>query len=72
MDVTFRRTGERRYAVVAEPEDHPAVTMDPAPGFDPEAHGAILDPCCAAKDIDGACAWTPSASSEAPPEPAKP
>jgi len=35
MDVTFRRTGERRYAVVAEPEGHPAVTMDPAPGFDP-------------------------------------
>jgi hypothetical protein len=35
MDVTFRRTGERRYAVVAEPDGHPAVTMDPAPGFDP-------------------------------------
>jgi hypothetical protein len=35
MEVTFRRTGERRYAVVAEPEGHPAVTMDPAPGFDP-------------------------------------
>jgi hypothetical protein len=35
MDVTFRRTGERRYAVVAEPEGHPAVTMDPAPGYDP-------------------------------------
>ena len=35
MEVTFRRTGERRYAVVAEPEGHPAVTMNPAPGFDP-------------------------------------
>ena len=35
MEITFRRTGERRYAVVAEPEGHPAVTMDPAPGFDP-------------------------------------
>ncbi len=35
MEVTFRRTGERRYAVVAQPEGHPAVTMDPAPGFDP-------------------------------------
>jgi hypothetical protein len=35
MEVTFRRTGERRYAVVAEPDGHPAVTMDPAPGFDP-------------------------------------
>jgi len=34
MDVTFRRTGERRYAVVVEPDGHPAVTMDPAPGFD--------------------------------------
>ena len=35
MEITFRRTGERRYAVVAEPEGHPPVTMDPAPGFDP-------------------------------------
>ena len=35
MEVTFRRTGERRYAVIARPERWPAVTMDPAPGFDP-------------------------------------
>ena len=35
MEITFRRTGERRYAVVARPEGHPPVTMDPAPGFDP-------------------------------------
>ena len=35
MDVTFRRTGERRYAVIARPVRWPAVTMDPAPGFDP-------------------------------------
>ena len=35
MDVTFQRTGERRYAVTARPERWPAVTMDPAPGFDP-------------------------------------
>ena len=35
MEVTFRRTGERRYAVVAAPDGHPPVTMDPAPGFDP-------------------------------------
>src|SRR5215218_9127195 len=35
MEVTFRRTGERRYSVTARPERWPAVTMDPAPGFDP-------------------------------------
>ena len=35
MEVTFRRTGERRYAVIARPERSPPVTMDPAPGFDP-------------------------------------
>ena len=35
MEVTFQRTGERRYAVIARPERWPAVTMDPAPGFDP-------------------------------------
>ncbi|WP_460308570.1 hypothetical protein [Actinocorallia aurea] len=34
MDVTFRRTGERRYAVVAEPPGLPAQKMDPAPGYD--------------------------------------
>jgi hypothetical protein len=34
MDVTFRRTGERRYAVVVQVGDGPAQTMDPAPGFD--------------------------------------
>jgi hypothetical protein len=35
MEVTFRRTGERRYAVIARPDRSPTVTMDPAPGFDP-------------------------------------
>lgn len=35
MEVTFLRTGERRYAVVARPDHRPAVTMNPAPGFDP-------------------------------------
>lgn len=35
MEVTFRRTGERRYAVVARPDRRPPVTMNPAPGFDP-------------------------------------
>ncbi|MDX6739635.1 hypothetical protein [Actinocorallia sp. A-T 12471] len=34
MDVTFRRTGERRYAVLAEPRGFPAQEMDPAPGYD--------------------------------------
>jgi hypothetical protein len=35
MDVTFRRTGERRYAVVVRVGDGPDQVMDPAPGFDP-------------------------------------
>ena len=35
MEVTSVRTGERRYAVIARPERWPAITMDPAPGFDP-------------------------------------
>ena len=34
MEFTARRTGRRRYAVIARPERRPAVTMDPAPGFD--------------------------------------
>ncbi|MCD0452064.1 hypothetical protein LO762_23135 [Actinocorallia sp. API 0066] len=34
MDVTFQRTGERRYAVIAEPPGRPAQRMDPAPGYD--------------------------------------
>ena len=35
MEVTFLRTGERRYAVIARPDGRPPVTMNPAPGFDP-------------------------------------
>ncbi len=35
MDVAFRRTGARRYAVEARPERHPKLIMDPAPGFEP-------------------------------------
>ncbi len=35
MEITFQRTGERRYAVIARPERRPPVTMNPAPGFDP-------------------------------------
>jgi hypothetical protein len=34
MRVTFRRTGERRYAVVVEVPGEAAQTMNPAPGFD--------------------------------------
>lgn len=35
MQVIFRRTGERRYAVVVSVEGAAAQTMTPAPGFDP-------------------------------------
>jgi len=35
MDVIFRRTGERRYAVVLSIEGRAPQVMDPAPGFDP-------------------------------------
>jgi hypothetical protein len=34
MRVVFRRTGERRYAVVVEVPGQPVQTMNPAPGFD--------------------------------------
>lgn len=34
MEVTFRKTGSRRYAVDVRREGFPDVTMDPAPGFD--------------------------------------
>ena len=36
MDVTFRRTGDRRYAVIVQRPGFPAQAMDPAPGFDPD------------------------------------
>lgn len=35
MEVHFRRTGERRYAVTIDREDLPVVEMNPAPGYDP-------------------------------------
>jgi len=35
MEVTFRKTGRRRYAIDVRREGFPDVTMDPAPGFDP-------------------------------------
>jgi hypothetical protein len=34
MQVTFRRTGERRYAVEVERSGAPPLVMDPAPGYD--------------------------------------
>jgi hypothetical protein len=35
MQVEFQKTGERRYAVTVLRENLPALTMNPAPGFDP-------------------------------------
>ena len=35
MEIQFRRTGERRYAIKICRKDLPAVEMDPAPGYDP-------------------------------------
>ena len=35
MDVTFTRTGERRYAVGVERDGAPPLEMHPAPGYDP-------------------------------------
>ncbi len=35
MQVAFRRTGERRYAVIVQVAGEPAQAMNPAPGFDP-------------------------------------
>ena len=35
MDVTFTRTGERRYGIRVEPARAPALVMNPAPGYDP-------------------------------------
>jgi hypothetical protein len=34
MDVSFKRTGERRYAVVTDVPGHGVRRMDPAPGYD--------------------------------------
>ena len=34
MDVVFRRTGARRYAVNVHVTGRPLQVMDPAPGFD--------------------------------------
>jgi hypothetical protein len=34
MEITFTRTGERRYRVVARREAAPDLVMEPAPGFD--------------------------------------
>lgn len=34
MDVTFKRTGERRYGVFVARPEHPDVEMNPAPSYD--------------------------------------
>ena len=34
MDLVFRRTGQRRYAIEALPNGMPTLHMDPAPGYD--------------------------------------
>lgn len=36
MDVTFTRTGERRYGVFVERPGYPSAEMDPAPSYDDE------------------------------------
>lgn len=36
MHVSFKRTGERRYAVVVEVPGRPSFAADPAPGYDPD------------------------------------
>ena len=35
MEVEFRRTGERRYAVTIFRQGYPTIEMNPAPGYDP-------------------------------------
>ncbi len=35
MEIQFRRTGERRYAITIYRKDLPPVEMNPAPGYDP-------------------------------------
>lgn len=35
MEVEFRRTGERRYAVIIHRNGQPPMEMNPAPGYDP-------------------------------------
>lgn len=35
MEVQFKRTGERRYAVTIFREGYPTIEMNPAPGYDP-------------------------------------
>ncbi|HKQ72394.1 MAG TPA: hypothetical protein VJ810_01605 [Blastocatellia bacterium] len=35
MEVQFKRTGERRYAIMIIREGYPTIEMNPAPGYDP-------------------------------------
>jgi hypothetical protein len=55
MRVTFRRTGERRYAVVVEVPGQAAQTVSPAPGFDEHIpHDLVHYVVEAALGLDGA------------------
>lgn len=42
MEVEFRRTGERRYAITIRRAGLPPVEMDPAPGYDPHMPHDLL------------------------------
>lgn len=42
MDVQFRRTGERRYAVIILRENQAPLEMNPAPGYDPRMPHDLL------------------------------
>jgi hypothetical protein len=58
MEVTFRRTAERRYAVIVQRPGKPALAMDPAPGYDPLvphdlAHFIVERECAIALGVFG-------------------
>ena len=42
MILVFRKTGQRRYAVEVERDDHVKLEMNPAPGYDPVAPHDLL------------------------------
>ena len=42
MDIEFRRTGERRYAVTVRRQDRSILEMSPAAGYDPRAYNDRL------------------------------
>lgn len=58
MEVTFRRTAERRYAVIVQRPGKPALAMGPAPGYDPLvphdlAHFIVERECAIALGVFG-------------------